>query len=172
MQEESLSEYILECAKLVYGVSAEKCRLLAFELALKNQKQIPTSWLEKQKAGKDWMYLFFQRHPNWSLRIRESCSLARAMCFNQPFIQQFFDNLDSLYTRFPDILQSKRVYNIDQTATTTVRAGTSEGNCCLRTEAGFLECQWRKGYISDYLCDHLCRRNLFTTSHGVFPSPL
>ena len=90
-------------------------------LLWKNQKQIPTSWLEKQKAGKDWMCLFFQRHPNLSLRKGESCSLARAMCFNQPSIQQFFDNLDSLYTRFPDILQSKRVYNLDETATTTVQ---------------------------------------------------
>ena len=41
-------------------------------------------------AGKDWLSGFFSRFPDLSIRAPEATSLARAVGFNKPKVDQFF----------------------------------------------------------------------------------
>ena len=50
--EEELSKHLKELAEQSYGLSPGRCRSLAFEYAEKNHVPMPSSWRERQCAGK------------------------------------------------------------------------------------------------------------------------
>lgn len=104
----------------MHGISSDGCMKLAFEMAIVNNIPHPNTWKEAKKAGRDWYYGFRKRHPTVSLRKAESCSLARATAFNKHNVDSFFDKLKSVYQRYPNLADGTRVFNLDETATTTV----------------------------------------------------
>lgn len=120
-QEEILKAYISECALMFYGLTAKETRQLAFELAIANKLKVPSSWLSNQMAGVDWLRSFRKRHSDISLRKPEACSLARATAFNRTNVKLFFNNLKETYQRYPGFGDGTRVYNLDETSTTTVQ---------------------------------------------------
>lgn len=50
--EEVLEEYLLKSQKIFYGLTAKKCRELAYQYAEKNNLKFPELWNEKKQAGK------------------------------------------------------------------------------------------------------------------------
>ena len=77
-QEKVLSDYIITCSNMFYGLSTIEARTIAYEMALQNDIKFPVSWNNNKMAGKEWLYHFRQRHPKLSLRTPEATSLARA----------------------------------------------------------------------------------------------
>jgi len=59
----------------LFGLTTEKIRLLAYQLAEKNQINHPFV-KENDQAGLDWMYSFMKRHPDLSIRKPEATSAA------------------------------------------------------------------------------------------------
>lgn len=120
-EEESLVEYIEYCAQLFYGLTSKDCRRVAYQMAKANNKKIPQSWVDAEMAGFEWLRSFRKRHQAISLRKPEACSLARATAFNRHNIGLFYGNLKSAMERHTSFADGTRLYNLDETSTTTVQ---------------------------------------------------
>lgn len=105
---------------MFYGLPLVDCRKLPYETAVINKINIPEKWHKEKMAGETWMRKFRYRHPQLSLRTAEGCSLARATSFNRHNVDIFFNNLQEAITRSSDFSDGTRIYNLDETATTTV----------------------------------------------------
>lgn len=81
---------------------------------------MPDIWEINKKAGIDWMQGFLKRRPRLSVRQLEGCSLSRATVFNKYNVVKFFENLKSAFDQSEKLSDGYRVYNIDETGTTTV----------------------------------------------------
>ncbi|XP_063220582.1 uncharacterized protein LOC134529986 [Bacillus rossius redtenbacheri] len=120
-QEDDLAKYLLKCSKMYYGLTTKDCRHLAYEMANVNGITCPKNWEEKHLAGIDWFSNFMKRHPDISLRSPETCSLSRATSFNKMNVNLFFDNLEKVYKAHSEFADGTRVFNLDETATSTVQ---------------------------------------------------
>ncbi|KAL0879260.1 hypothetical protein ABMA27_003040 [Loxostege sticticalis] len=120
-QEEALKEYIKECALKLYGLSTKDVRRIAYQMAIVNNIKIPDSWRLEKMAGYEWLRSFRSRHQDLTLKKPEACSLARATAFNEEAVKKFFCNLKEVMQRHPSFGNGCRVYNLDETATTTVQ---------------------------------------------------
>ncbi|XP_045782879.1 uncharacterized protein LOC123879265 [Maniola jurtina] len=120
-QEVILKDYYIKCANLFYGLSVNDCRQVAYEMAKINGIKMPKTWTENRLAGIDWLRGFRQRHPDLTLRKPEACSLARASAFNRETVNHFYDNLEKVIQRHPAFADGTRIYNLDETGTTTVQ---------------------------------------------------
>ncbi|KAK3732062.1 hypothetical protein RRG08_026448 [Elysia crispata] len=121
-QEQMLADYLIQANRIYYGLTKIEFRTLTFEFAKINNIPTPTSWKKNQMASKDWVYQFFNRHPEFSLRTPEPTSLARMTSFNKHNVGLFYDNLEELIQKYqftPD-----RIYNCDETGVTTVQKPT------------------------------------------------
>lgn len=118
-QEISLKEYFTHCALLFYGLTAKECRQIAYQCAKINKLKIPTSWDANKMAGKDWLTAF-RRRQDVTLKKPEPCSLARATAFNRTNVTKFYDNLKNLISRNNAFADGTRIFNLDETSTTTV----------------------------------------------------
>ena len=119
--EVSLCEYLIVCSKMFYGLTLTDCRSLAYELGVKNNIRLPESWAASKKASVDWMKGFRQRFPQLSLRTPEGCSLSRATGFNEFNVSSFFGKLEEVIKRHPQFADGSRIFNLDETGTTTVQ---------------------------------------------------
>jgi hypothetical protein len=117
-----LEEYILTASKLYYGLSTKDVRNLAYQYAVKNNVTIPAGWCDKQKASCDWLSSFLKRKNALSIRTPRATSLGRATSFNKHNLEMFFANLTEVYDRYK--FQCQDIYNVDETATTTVQKQT------------------------------------------------
>lgn len=120
-QEDIYKEYIKECALKFYGLTTKDCRKVAYQMAKVNNVTIPDSWEREKMAGKEWLRSFKKRHLDLSIKKPEACSLARATAFNRETVKSFFDNLNIAMSRHPSFSTGCRLYNLDETATTTVQ---------------------------------------------------
>lgn len=120
-QETSLKAYMITCSKMCYGKSTKDFRELAYEMAKINKIKTPDSWEDKKRAGIDWMQGFLKRHPQISIRQPEGCSISRATSFNRHNVSIFFENLAEIYRRSDKFADGCRIFNLDETATTTVQ---------------------------------------------------
>ncbi|KAE8741495.1 hypothetical protein FOCC_FOCC012980 [Frankliniella occidentalis] len=119
--EKSISDYCIQVAQMGYGLTVLKCRELAFEVAQKNNIQMPLNWTKEQRAGIDWYHGFRNRHPELSVRTPEGCSIARAMAFNRANVKLFFDKFAEVRERHPSFVDDSRIYNLDESCTSTVQ---------------------------------------------------
>jgi hypothetical protein len=120
-QETILVKYIEECALMFYGLTAKETRQLAYQMAVANSIKCPDTWARNEMAGKDWLRSFKKRHNNISLKKPETCSIARATAFNKVNVERFYNNLKEALQRHPTFGDGTRIYNLDETATTTVQ---------------------------------------------------
>lgn len=121
-QERLLVDYFITSAKYNYGHSPMIARRITFEFATKNGIQVPHTWLRDCSAGVEWLVGFMKRHDELSIRQPEATSLARGTAFNRHNVNQFFDNLNEIYSRHGYGPES--VFNCDETGLTTVQRPT------------------------------------------------
>lgn len=120
-QERILIEYIKECSLKFYGLSTKDVRRVAYQMAAINNIKVPDCWNREKMAGQEWLRSFRSRTPDICLKKPEACSLARATAFNKHTVQSFFTNLKRAMDRHESFGNGCRVYNLDETATTTVQ---------------------------------------------------
>ncbi|XP_014664978.1 PREDICTED: uncharacterized protein LOC106807207 [Priapulus caudatus] len=118
-QENLLVNYLLKASGLYYGLSMDETRKLAYEYANRLGVEMPPSWIENEKAGKDWLQGFMKRQPEISLRAPEATSLSRATSFNKYNVGKFFDNLQLVIER--EGFTPEKIFNLDETGCTTVQ---------------------------------------------------
>ena len=80
--EDELVYYTKYMQKMLFGLSYDSLRKLAYDVAQANGLTVPFDD-DKSKAGKDWLYGFLSRHPDLSLRKPELTTLSRATGFNK-----------------------------------------------------------------------------------------
>ena len=119
-QENLLKQYIVTCSQMCYGQSVVNLRSIAFDMAMINNIKVPSNWIKEKKAGIEWMRLFLKRN-SLSIRMPQECSLSRMTSFNNYNVQKFFTNLEALYLRESKFGDGFRIWNLDETATTTVQ---------------------------------------------------
>lgn len=143
-QEKELVKYILTMSKMGYGLTVIECRKLAYEMAVRNQIPIPENWTKNKLSGLEWFRGFKKRHSNISIRSPEACSLSRMTSFNPHNVSTFFTKLEAVYSRSEHFSNGSRVYNLDETSTTTVQnpkkiiagKGIKQVNKCTSGERG------------------------------------
>ena len=116
--ENELVEKIQEMEKLLFGLTPQDVRRIAYEFAEQSSLEVRFDKTSKM-AGKDWLWGFMNRHPELSVRSPEATSLARAVGFNRPQVQKFFD----LYGSVLDAggYGPMSVWNMDETGVSTVQ---------------------------------------------------
>ena len=79
-----------------YGLSTKSTSLLAYELALKNNKICPLLWINNKIAAIDWSQSFMKRQSELSLRTPEITRFAQSTAFNKHTAGEFFQNLKTV----------------------------------------------------------------------------
>ena len=121
--EKELVEYLLSLESMMFGLTTNYVRNLAFQLAEKNN--LPNSFTKaKRKAGKDWLQGFMHRHKELSLRQPEATSAARAKSFNPQTVNKFFDLFEAVMDKYK--FPPQRIFNCDETGITTVQGKPSK----------------------------------------------
>ena len=148
--EKELVEYLLSLESMMFGLTANDVRNLAFQLAEKNN--LPNSFNKaKRKAGKDWLQGFMHRHKELSLRQPEVTSAARAKTFNPQTVNKFFDLFEAVMDKhkFPP----QRIFNCGETGITTVQVEPSKVLAKIgRRQVGGLVSAEREQLVSVEIC--------------------
>ncbi|KAJ4425557.1 hypothetical protein ANN_27752 [Periplaneta americana] len=118
-EETELVEYILQASDIYFRLSPKEVRMLAYQVAVANSKEMLKSWEENKVAGADWLSAFIKRHPVLSIRSPQATSLSRAGSFNRTNVDKFFNNLDTVMQRHK--LQVHEIWNMDKTGVTTIQ---------------------------------------------------
>ena len=121
-EEVMLVDYCLTASKLHHGLSPKQLRLLAYDFAMANNKEMPESWILNQTAGSDWLGGFLKRHQMLAIRTLEATSLSRSTSFNKNNVAEFFNNLREVLERYH--FSPNDIYNVDETGVTTVQKPT------------------------------------------------
>ncbi len=119
--EQAFVDYIKFRVRICYGMTIQECRRAALAVAESNDITVPASWNRNKMAGKEWFMQFRVRHPEITLRKPEPCSLSRATSFNAHNVRTFFENLAAVLKKHPRLAEGTRIYNLDETALTTVQ---------------------------------------------------
>lgn len=117
-QENLLVEYFIRSSKLHYGLTKATSSELIYKFAKANKIKYPNSWDRNHAAGKDWMRGYFTRNQTLSLRKPEPTSLSRSTSFNKTNVENFFNNLKTVYESKD--FRPENIYNLDETGFTTV----------------------------------------------------
>ena len=119
-EEQELENYLLLASKHHHGLTTVATKELAYQYAVKNNKDVPQSWKTAGKAGVDWLFGFMKRHHRLSIRKPEATSLSRATSFNRKNVGDFFENVEQVMKKYS--FEAGNIYNCDETGITTVHA--------------------------------------------------
>lgn len=90
-----------------------------YDLAIDNDIEIPKQWYETKRASEKWFVGFMARNPELSLRQPEATSIARASAFTRQNVNDFFAQLEHIYSKIK--ISGGRIYNLDESGFTTVQ---------------------------------------------------
>lgn len=106
-------------SKMFYGLTKLQARQLAYTFAVGKNKKLPNNWERDQAAGECWLIGFRKRNNSLSLRTPEATSIARAVGFNRPAVELFFNKLQDVFSRCE--VPPHRIWNLDETGLSTVQ---------------------------------------------------
>jgi hypothetical protein len=115
--EKELHDHIQMMEHSMYGLTVNDVKRLAFEIAESYHLKHPFSQANS-KAGRDWLCGFFKRHPDLVIRSPQGTNLARAVAFNRPKVQQFFEVYEGVLQQRPFL--PSQIWNMDETGITNV----------------------------------------------------
>jgi len=116
--EKELVHHAVDLQQRYFGLTPLEMRRLAFQLADK-QKIDHQFNISKQMAGLKWLRGFMLRHKELALREPEATSLSRAVAFNKPQVNRFFDLLRTEYVKNGGVT-ADQVFNMDESGLTAV----------------------------------------------------
>ena len=113
--ESKLRDHILLMEECLFGLTYTDVRRMAYELAVRNG--LPNNFKDGI-AGYHWLYGFFRRFPELSLRKPENTSIHRSRSFNKTNVEKFYKLYESIMAKhnFPPQL----IYNCDEKGVSTV----------------------------------------------------
>ena len=114
--EQDLGNHVKMLSGMFYGLSLDKCCVLAYEFASQNQLKMAKSWEENKKAGKAW-WLGFKQRQNIATRSPEATPLGRTTAFNRHTVKEFYDNLAQVMDE--NQFRTEYIHNLDETGCTT-----------------------------------------------------
>lgn len=118
-QEDDLSSVIQDMERRMYGLTPENVKKIVYSYCVKNH--IGHSFNARyQQAGKKWLRLFFNGHPELSLRKPEGTSLHRALGYNKSKVKEFERVLHSeLFDENGNRrIPAENIFNVDETGVT------------------------------------------------------
>ncbi|XP_064604473.1 tigger transposable element-derived protein 4-like [Liolophura sinensis] len=121
--EDELVNHALKLKGLMYGLTGDDLRSLAFEFAERNKIKHPFP-KDKKKAGADWLRHFMSRHPELSFHTPEKTSLSRITGFNKVQTMKFYELVRKAMEEHH--FEPQRIYNVDETGMSTVPNRTSK----------------------------------------------
>ncbi|KAF2895778.1 hypothetical protein ILUMI_10395 [Ignelater luminosus] len=116
-RENILANYVKRSSEIMFGLTPQEVKQLAYQCAVSHKIKIPDSWIKNRKAGVDWFANFLKR-TNLAIRQPEATSLARCTSCNKYNISRFFEKLGDIYQRCN--LEPYRIWNMDETGVNTV----------------------------------------------------
>ena len=117
--ENELVAHALNLQRRFYGMTPlDLCRL-AYKTASKQNVHHQFNH-EKEMAGRKWLSAFLICHPDLAVRQPGPTSISRAVGFNQPQVQRFFDLVRSEF-KGRGIARGDQVYNMDESGLTVVQ---------------------------------------------------
>lgn len=117
-EEKSLCEYVITASQMHYGLTRRDLQVLAYDFAKANNKRIPVSWENKQRAGKQWYLDFVKRRDTINLRKPQATSLTRSTSFNKHNVFTFFEKLNDVLQK--NQFTADKIYNLDESGNTNV----------------------------------------------------
>lgn len=115
--EDELVSKIQAMEKALFGLTTKDvCRLaydFATEMGIKHRFNN-----ESKMAGPDWLNGFLLRHPELAIRKPQATNVARAVGFNKPQVEKFFEAYQGVLTNHQ--YSPMRVWNMDETGITNV----------------------------------------------------
>ncbi|KAF2891149.1 hypothetical protein ILUMI_15024 [Ignelater luminosus] len=75
-QENILANYVKRSTEIMFGLTTQEVRQLAYHCAVTHKIKIPDSWIKNKKAGVDWFANFLKHNNNLAIRQLEATSLA------------------------------------------------------------------------------------------------
>jgi hypothetical protein len=121
-QEKELMKYLVKMEQRLFGLTAKELRSSAFQLASRNDHDIPFN-KEEEMASEDWLKGFMTRHPEISLRKPESTSAARAMGFKKVAVSNLFSLLTEVLEKYQ--FSADKIYTVDEAGITVNQKGYS-----------------------------------------------
>ena len=115
--EKALTEHAVHLQQMLFGLTTADFRKLAFEVAEKLNIEHPFN-KDSKKAGRDWLSGFLSRHPELAVRHPEPTSMCRAIGFNKPNVDKFFNILKTELQK--NSVTAERLWNADETGLTAV----------------------------------------------------
>ena len=115
-QQEDLKSYLTAMDKMLFGLTKKQCRRLAFDFAEECGISHPFN-KDTKMAGEDWLANFMKKH-RFSVRKPEATSIARAMGFNKPSVDRFFNILREQREKYK--FPASSIYNADESGLSTV----------------------------------------------------
>ncbi|KAJ8049297.1 hypothetical protein HOLleu_01980 [Holothuria leucospilota] len=104
--------------KALFGLTTKDVRRLAYDFA--NQMGIKHRFNTNNKmAGYDWLSGFMSRHPELAIRKPEAMNIARAVGFNRPQVEKFFDVYRGVLTSHE--YSDARIWNMNETGLSNVQ---------------------------------------------------
>ena len=119
-QESKLHDVILDFENSLYGLTRNDIQDLVFQFCCKNH--IPNPFQTHERAGREWLKGFIQRHPDISVRKPENVSIGRAYGFSQHKVNDFFKKYFSvIYDEDGNrVIPNSNIYNADESGFTIV----------------------------------------------------
>lgn len=117
--EAELSQMLRDMESRLYGLTPVDVRRIVFKYAEKNGIAHNFN-KETQMAGRYWLEGFLRRHQELSVRQAEAVSIQRAIGFNKPKVDKFYDILKSLLfsESGQQLIPAGNIYNVDESGFT------------------------------------------------------
>ena len=116
--ENELTNQIQLMERALFGLTTVDVRRLAFELATK--MKLPNKFSKESKmAGTDWLKGFMTRQPQLSLRTPQPTSLSRAIGFNRPKVEAFYEVYKCALEK--QQFAPNAIWNMDESGITNVQ---------------------------------------------------
>lgn len=121
--ENELVKYCKEMDRCFYGLRLRDIRVLAYQLAIKNNLNHNFA-ASKGMAGEKWLKRFFRRNPSLAVRTPRAVSLGRVKTFTHEKVDAFFALLK------PELasvnFDPHKIFNVDETGVTIVQGTRSK----------------------------------------------
>lgn len=109
--EDRLASYLVEMAKMGFGLCCQEVMHLAFQIAEQRGIEHP---FKNSRVGRKQFESFRSRHPNLMLHTPEALSYARARSVNARTIEDFLAKLAAIYAHQNLYNGPMQVFNIDE----------------------------------------------------------